>query len=129
MRQKIEKVLQKIYGIALMISFFAGLLPLFPFIAAIIIGGGEGGTGEAIGTWLYKQYYPWVIALASIAVLIGLVAMYVGKKEAFSTKSFGIDKKKEETKEAVPEPVPEDAAEAVKEASTAETGEEVPEDT
>lgn len=98
MRQKAESILQKTYGILLTISFFAGLLPLFPFIIAIIIGGGEGGTGEAIGTWLYKQYYPWVIALASIAILIGLIAMYVGKKEAFSTKSFGIDKKKEEKK-------------------------------
>ncbi len=99
MRQKIEKVLQKIYGIALTVSFFAGLLPLIPFIVAICIGGGEGGTGEAIGTWLYKQYYPCVIALASIAILIGLVAMYVGKKEAFSTKSFGMDKKKDNVKE------------------------------
>ena len=96
MRQKIETILQKIYGALLTVSFFAGLLPLFPFIAAIIIGGGEGGTGEAIGTWLYKQYYPWVIALASISILIGLISMYVGKKEAFSTKSFGIDKKKEQ---------------------------------
>ena len=94
MREKIEKILQKIYGITLTISFFAGLLPMIPFIIAIIIGGGEGGTGEAISTWLYKQYYPWVIALASVAILIGLVAMYVGKKEAFSTKSFGMDKKK-----------------------------------
>ncbi len=94
MREKVEKILQKLYGITLTISFFAGLLPLIPFVIAIIIGGGEGGTGEAISTWLYKQYYPWVIALASIAILIGLVAMYVGKKEAFSTKSFGINKKK-----------------------------------
>ena len=94
MREKIEKILQKIYGITLTIYFFAGLLPMIPFIIAIIIGGGEGGTGEAISTWLYKQYYPWVIALASVAILIGLVAMYVGKKEAFSTKSFGMDKKK-----------------------------------
>ena len=93
MRQKIEKVLQKVYGITLMISFFAGLLPLIPFIVAIVIGGGAGGTGEMIATWLLKQYYPWVIALASTAILIGLIAMYVGKKEAFSTKSFGIEKK------------------------------------
>ena len=48
---------------------------------------------------LYKEYYPWVIALASIAVLIGLIAMYVGRQEAFSTKSFGIKKDKKEAKE------------------------------
>ncbi len=93
MRQKIETILQKVYGVTLMISFFAGLLPLLPFVIALFIGGGEGGTGEAIAVWLYKQYYPWVIALASVAILIGLISMYVGKKEAFSTKSFGIDKK------------------------------------
>ena len=98
MRQKLEKILQKVYGITLSISFFAGLLPLIPFLIAIVIGGGEGGTGEAISTWLYKSYYPWVIALASIAILIGLVAVYVGRKEAFSTKSFGIDKNKKEKK-------------------------------
>lgn len=92
MRQKIESILQKIYGITLTISFFAGLLPLIPFVVALCIGGGAEGMGEKIAVFLYKQYYPWVIALASIAILIGLVAMYVGKKEAFSTKSFGIDK-------------------------------------
>lgn len=128
MRQKIEKVLQKIYGIALMIAFFAGLLPLFPFIAAIIIGGGEGGTGEAIGTWLYNSYYPWVIALASIAILIGLVAMYVGKKEAFSTKSFGMDKKKEEKTEAIKEAAEEEVKEFTPEAVNEVVKEEIPEE-
>ena len=98
MREKIAKVLQKIYGIALTVSFFAGLLPLFPFIVALIIGGGKESTAEKISTFLYSQYYPWVIALASVAILIGLVAMYFAKQEAFSTKSFGIDKKKDAEK-------------------------------
>ena len=93
MREKVYEVLRKLYGITMTVAFFGGLLPLAPFLVAMMIGGGSGGTGEAIGTWLYKQYYPWVIALASIAVLIGLIAMYVGKQEAFSTKSFGIGKK------------------------------------
>jgi hypothetical protein len=39
MREKVEKVLQKIYGITLTISFFAGLLPLFPFLVAILVAG------------------------------------------------------------------------------------------
>ena len=88
MREKAYHVLQKLYGATMTIAFFGGVLPLIPFIAAIIIGGGARGTGETISTWLSKQYYPWIIALASISVLIGLIAMYVGKQEAFSTKSF-----------------------------------------
>ena len=93
MREKVYQVLKKIYGITMTVSFFGGVLPLVPFLIALIIGGGEGGIGETISTWLYKQYYPWIIALASAAVLIGLIAMYVGKQEAFSAKSFGISKK------------------------------------
>ena len=94
MREKAYEVLKKLYGITMTIAFFGGVLPLIPFIAAMIIGGGEGGKGEMIATWLYKQYYPWVIVLASVAVLIGLVAMYVGKQEGLSAKSFGIKKDK-----------------------------------
>ena len=67
------------------IAFWGGILPLIPFIIAICIGG---TTGEAIALFLYKQYYPWIIALASIAVIIGLIGLYVGKIEALSTKSF-----------------------------------------
>lgn len=96
MREKVYNVLKKCYGITMTAAFFGGLLPLIPFVIALIAGGGEGGTGEAISNWLYKEYYPWVIALASIAVLIGLIAMYVGKQEAFSTRSFGIKKEKKE---------------------------------
>ena len=94
MREKIYGVLKKLYGITMTVAFFGGVLPLAPFIIAMIIGGGVGGRGEAVSTWLYKQYYPWVIALASIAVLIGLFAMYVGKQEGLSAKSFGIKKEK-----------------------------------
>ena len=93
MREKIYGVLKKLYGITMTVAFSGGVLPLIPFIIAMIIGGGAGGTGETVSTWLYKQYYPWVIALASIAVLIGLIAMYVGKQEGLSAKSFGIKKR------------------------------------
>ena len=95
MRETLYHTLKRLYGILMIVAFFGGLVPLPPFILAIIVGGGKGGVGEAISTWLYKQYYPWVIALASIAVLIGLIAMYVGGFEAFSTKSLGIEKKED----------------------------------
>ena len=94
MREKVYEFLKKLYGITMTVAFFGGVVPLVPFLVAMIIGGGEGGTGETIAVWLYKQYYPWVIALASIAVVIGLIAMYVGKQEGLSAKSFGMKKEK-----------------------------------
>ena len=96
MREKIYNVFKKLYGITMTVAFFGGVLPLIPFLIALIIGGGKGGTGEAISTWLYKQYYPWIIALASIAVIIGLIAMYIGKQEGLSAKSFQTKRPKKE---------------------------------
>ena len=92
MREKIYNALKKTYGITMNIAFWGGIIPLIPFIVAICIGG---TTGEAISLFLYKQYYPWVIALASIAVIIGLIGLYVGKIEALSAKSFTKKKEKE----------------------------------
>ena len=83
MRKKIYGVLNKIYGIMMTVSFFAGFLPLFPFVFAIIIGG---DIGEDISTFLYKQYYPWVIVVGSVSIIIGLIAMYVGKQEGLTVK-------------------------------------------
>ena len=91
MRTKMYELLVKIYGILMTVSFFAGILPLIPFIVALIIGG---PTAESICTFLYKQYYIWVIAGASFAVVLGLVAMYLGKKEGLSVKSVGKEEKK-----------------------------------
>ncbi len=70
-------------------SFFAGFLPLIPFIIAIIIGG---QTGSNISSFLYKEYYPWVIIVGSIAILVGLIAMYVGKIQGLSVKKTTTDK-------------------------------------
>ena len=72
------------------ISFFAGILPLVPFIIAIIIGG---DVGANISNFLYKQFYPWVIVIGSLAVLVGLVAMYVGKMEGLSVKKVNVSEK------------------------------------
>lgn len=78
MREKIYNFLNRMYGIIMTVSFFAGILPLIPFIIAIIVGG---PLAESISLFLYKQYYPWVIAAASAAVLIGWIALYIRKKE------------------------------------------------
>lgn len=74
MRKKIYDILNKIYGIILMTSFFAGILPLIAFAMAIIIGG---ETGEVISVFLYEKFYPWVIVCSAVSVLIGWVASYI----------------------------------------------------
>ena len=91
MREKIYKVLNRIYGIMMSVSFFAGIIPIVPFIFAIIIGG---DVGEAIAVFLYKQYYPWVIVVGSLAIVLGLISTYFGKQKGLSIKSTG--KKKQE---------------------------------
>lgn len=90
MREKIFKIANKIYGVLMTLSFFGGILPLIPFIVALCIGG---TTGEAISVFLYEKYYPWVIIAGSIALVIGLFAMYLGKLEGLSIKNVSTDKK------------------------------------
>lgn len=92
MREKIFKILNKTYGVLMFISFFAGGLPLIPFIIALIAGG---KTGEAISVFLIDKYYPWVIVCGSVAIVVGLIAMYVGKLEGLSVKSVSAEKKEE----------------------------------
>ena len=97
MREKIFNVLNKIYGVSILVSLFAGFLPVIPFIIAIIIGG---ETGANISVFLYKQYYPWVAVLASLAVVIGIVAMYIGGRITFKfPKKAKKDKLEKEDKE------------------------------
>lgn len=92
MREKLYKILNKAYGILMSVSFFAGGIPLIPFIIALISGG---KTGEAISVFLIDRYYPWVIILGSVAIIVGLLAMYVGKLEGLSVKSVTAEKKEE----------------------------------
>lgn len=91
MREKLFQTLNKIYGIVMSIAFFGGIVPLPFFLAALVIGG---SVGENMTVFFYKQFYPWVIALASIAVLIGTVAMYVGKMEGLSVKKVTAEEDK-----------------------------------
>ena len=92
MRNKLYNILKKAYGIMMTVSFFAGGLPIIPFVLALIIGG---TWGEKISVFLYNQYYPWVIVLGSLAIVVGLIAMYLGKLEGLSVKSVTADDKKD----------------------------------
>ena len=85
MSKKIYRILNKIYATTMFASFFAGFLPLIPFVVALFIGG---DVGAAIYKFLFNDYFPWVIALGSFSIIVGLIAMYVGKIEDLSLKSM-----------------------------------------
>ena len=93
MRNKIYKFLNNVYGVLMSVSFFAGFLPLIPFIVAIIVGG---DFAAKTCVFLYKQYYPCVIIVGCSAIIVGLVAMYIGKLEGLSVKKVSTDEKKSE---------------------------------
>lgn len=84
MRSKIAKFFQKLYGILMSVSFFAGFIPFFPFLFAIIVGG---TLGESIAVFLYKQYYPWVIVIGSLALIFGLISLYASGENALTSKT------------------------------------------
>lgn len=86
MQKRLAKILNKIYGLLMSVSFFGGFLPLIPFLIAIAIGG---EWAERIAVFLHKDFYPWVIITGSISVVIGLLSMYLEKKEGLSVNSVG----------------------------------------
>ncbi len=96
MKEKIIKILNKAYAVLMSVSFFAGILPIIPFIIAIIIGG---DTGAAISNFLYNHYYVWVIAAGSVAIVVGCIAMYVGKIETLSLKNISAKNDEDENGE------------------------------
>ena len=77
MREKIYRVLNNVYAVLMFISFFASLLPVIPFIVALFI---DSATASAMVNFLCNEYYKYVFLGASVSVLIGLIAMYVGSQ-------------------------------------------------
>ena len=78
MRENVYKFLNRMYGIMMTVSFFGGIIPVIPFVLAIIIGG---EFGERLVLFLYTHYYPRVIIVGSLAIIVGYVAMHIGKIE------------------------------------------------
>ncbi len=79
--KKICSVLRMIFGYLIMITLFAGGATFFGYIAALIIGG---STAELICTFIYKQFIPIIIYVASAATLFGLLIMYLSGETALT---------------------------------------------
>lgn len=89
--KKVSKVLLTIFSIGVLATLFAGALALVGYIVALIIGG-EAAT--ALCAFIYKQYFPWVIRVCSVAVGFGLIGMYFDKKKALVVNATEAEEEK-----------------------------------
>jgi hypothetical protein len=78
-RETTAKILSYVYGIGIAVSLFAGALSVIGYVAALIIGGDTAGE---ICKFIYKDFYPVIIYMSSISILIGLVKMYVAGEKS-----------------------------------------------
>ena len=85
MREKIYNILNKIYGVLMTVSFFGGILPLFAYIIAMIIGG---KTGENLAVFMSEKFYPYYYS-AQRSFVKGKRTRYAVKSRDSGEKSKG----------------------------------------
>lgn len=78
-RETTATVLSYIFGIGIAVSLFAGALSVLGYIAALIIGG---QTATDICNFIYKDFYPVIVYMSSVTILLGLVKMYVAGEKS-----------------------------------------------
>ena len=81
MKKNIENFIENIFSIALLIAILGGGVIFLMFVAALIMGG---GSGEALATGASEKIMPYFIRLASLAILAGLVWMYIKGRHSLS---------------------------------------------
>ena len=83
-REKIANVLTYIYAVGIAVALFAGALSSIAYLVAMVIGG---DTATEICRFVYKDFYPVIIYISSVSILLGLVKMYVaGQKSLVPAK-------------------------------------------
>ncbi len=92
--EKTAKWLGIIYGYGILITLFAGALTFFGYIVAICIGG---EVATEICVVIYKEIFPWIIRVASLMVVLGVIKMYLSGEVALSIEK---KKKKQQEKKA-----------------------------
>ena len=82
--KKFGETLNKLFGYLLYIALIAGGLCGIAFIVFNIIGGGAGSWVEAASKTIHKTIFPWIIRLAAVTILVGLLGMYFRGESALS---------------------------------------------
>ena len=82
--KKICNILRKIFAVGVLMSLFAGGLSLVGYLAALCVGG---ELATAICSFIFTQYFPWLIRFTSVVIGIGLVIMYFDGEVALTMKN------------------------------------------
>ena len=77
--KKIVDIINRFFGITVLIEFLAGGLSIVGYIVAIFIGG---ELGTQISLFIFEKYLRWVIIATSITIGTGLISMYLNKQKA-----------------------------------------------
>lgn len=73
--KKISEILHIIFGYGIILCLFSGGMTFFGYIIALCFGG---NIASVICEFIYKTFFPVLIRLSTILVLIGIAAMYLG---------------------------------------------------
>jgi len=79
--KKVCKILLTVFAVGVLLALFAGALAFLGYAVALCIGG---DSATQLCTFIYKEYFPWVIRVCSVSVGFGLVGMYLSKTKALT---------------------------------------------
>lgn len=84
MKNKIQDIFNWLFSFFIIIAILGGGIILIMFIIAMILGG---DMGEKIATSASNIVMPYFIKSAAIAILAGLISIYINGSHSLSLKS------------------------------------------
>lgn len=81
MKEKIDRVLRRLFSLFLVMAMLGGGIIFIMFLVALIVGG---DLGESIAISARGTIMPFFIRSASISVLVGLISLYITGKHGLS---------------------------------------------
>ena len=82
--KKLISSLEWIFGVILFLTLLGGVIMVFGFIIALIIGG---GTATAMSVFIQGTLLKWLAAATTIDFFLGLVVMYLRHEKAMTVEN------------------------------------------
>lgn len=82
--KKFIEILNKIFGVTIILELFLGALSVLGYIVAIIIGG---DVAMQITDFIFNSYLKGVIIATSVTIGLGLLSMYLTRQKALTFES------------------------------------------